>query len=232
MRTAMIFALLFFIGCGATNTAPTEQSATSSSTETKRTANGTTASGNAKAKVNNRPEVPADAFDNVADAVSALTLATDAQFDEERYRATEWLVMQKDAAVAPLAEEVKETSANPRSQIVIARILGRIGTPAAAQELVVMTTAENHLGAINAIQQLGVIKPPSPDTIENLIRLLEHQDDRRRLEAVHALGKIGQPAAAASKQLVAIQNSQDNDTLRQAARRALEKVDPRKTLAD
>lgn len=228
MRPAMMFAVLFFVGCEATNVAPSATSTTPNSSA-KKSAEGTA---KAKPKVNNRPKVKADAFDSVPAAISALTLATDAQFDEDRYQATEWLVMQKDAAVAALAEEVADSSTSARSQIVIARILGRIGTPEAARKLVVMTSAESHMGAVNAIQQLGTIKPSSPDTIEKLIGLLEHPDDRRRLEAVNALGKIGQPAAAASSQLVAIQNSQDNDALRQAARRALEKVDPRKTLAD
>ena len=232
MRSALMLAALFLIGCESSNVASSTSDSkpnTSVSKDGNRSGSPTT---KLKPKVNNRPEVAADAFDSVADAISALTLATDAQFDDERYKATEWLVMQKDVAVPPLSEAVSENSSSSRTQIVIARILGRIGTPAAAGELVKMTTAENSMGAINAIQQLGAMKPAGAEAIDQLVSLLDHQEERRRLEAVNALGNIGQPAAAASKRLVAIQNSQDSDSLRQAARRALEKVDPRKTLAD
>ena len=95
-----------------------------------------------------------------------------------------------------------------------------------------MANAEDQFGAINAIQGLGAIKPSSTGIVNALVKLLDHEDDRRRLEAVNALAMIGPEAASAGDRLIALQNSEDDDTLRKAARRALEAVKPRKTLVD
>ena len=231
MYRLLLVLPLLLIGCGTSSKPDASDPPTTSMNSDDQPVVTATSPSAVKPTVNNRPDVPSDAFSSVAEAISALTIATEAKTDEDRYRATEWLVNQGDAAVAPLAAELEDPRTGTRSQITVTRIIGRIGTVEAAAVLTKIANAENQMAAINAIQLLGQVTP-SADTVDALIKLLDHDDDRRRLESVKALGEIGEPASAAGEKLIALQNSRDNDALRRAARKSLEQVDPRRTLVD
>jgi HEAT repeat protein len=64
--------------------------------------------------------------------------------------------------------------------------------------------------------------------------LLDAEDERLRLEAILALGNIGPPARdICGDRLIGILNDMDeNETLRDAAKRALKNVNPRRQLTD
>jgi HEAT repeat protein len=79
-----------------------------------------------------------------------------------------------------------------------------------------------------AAKVLGNIGTQSPDVLPELLRLLQKDaDDRVRIEAARALGKIGAAAASASRSIASVLDDPDGgDTLRGAAAWALARVNP------
>jgi len=180
-----------------------------------------------------QPTVKADAFASIPEAVAKLREDAAASNREGWYEASQWLQMQKGAAVAPLQELLNDDQADIRAHIVAVRTLSGLGS---AAEPVLLATLRSHPSEkvqLNAIDQIGYLKPPSQTTIDELIGLLDHENDEFRRSAAVSLGAIGEPAAAAGDKLVAILNStEENDHLRSAAKNALKKVNPRKTFRD
>ena len=104
--------------------------------------------------------------------------------------------------------------------------------PKPAKPPVRTTFAEKLLG-LKAVESLGALKPADPKTVAVLISLMEDEDPMMRLTAIGALSRIGQPAKEAAARLRAILNNrQQSDTLRTAAKAALLEVDPRSQFTD
>lgn len=236
-KLAVVAAMILLVGCGP---AVSHKSAGKSSAK-----NGKPKKIVAKATVAPSPPAPppkkftvaADAYPGIPEALAALLLAAesagdgDEQTREERLKATGWLAMQKEAAVAPLAEKLSDESVGRAGKIVICRTLGQVG-PAAEAPLTAALESEEQLVRINAAEQLAIIKPTNESIIKTLIGLLDHEDPRTRERAIKSLGFIGPPAKDAKDPLLAILNSNADEGVRAEAKKALKSVNPRHTFKD
>jgi hypothetical protein len=177
--------------------------------------------------------VPADAYAGVDEAVQALGQAAIDSDRDVMLRADEWLLTQGAAAAEPLGRVLNDEQAHPAARIAATRTLRQVG-PAGKPPLIQALQAQSEQIQLNAIKGLGAIEPPDDEIIATITGLLDSTADRVRREAVFALANIG-PAAnqAATEKLIAIlNNTQENDTLRAAAKDALQKVNPRRTFMD
>ena len=90
---------------------------------------------------------------------------------------------------------------------------------------------------VKAIESLGRIQPPTKETIEKLVALLDEPDQDCRRAALMALSHVGPEAKSAAPDLVdkltgMLNDLKQDDTLRTAAHAALKKIDPRTKLAE
>jgi HEAT repeat protein len=111
------------------------------------------------------------------------------------------------------------------------------GTPDAVRDAVAALLSASRLRAAatsagafqaEAAKVLGNIGTQSPAVLPELLRLLQKDaDDRVRIEAARALGKIGEGAASASRAIAAVlDDPHGGETVRGAAAWALARVDP------
>lgn len=181
--------------------------------------------------------VPADAYPGITEALNSLILA--AESDEgnetadrdERFRASAWLAMQKDAAIAPLTEKLEDDGVGVGTKIMICRTLGQMG-PAAEDSLTSALESDEQLVRINAAEQLAIIKPTTAGIVNTLIGLIDHEDPRTAERAIKSLAHLGPSAKASKDRLLEVLNSNADEGLRGEAKRALTKVNPRKTFQD
>lgn len=228
MKTVTILALaLFLLGCSPQTSRQAKKSgkikpAASKSSKPKR-----------EAKPKPSLTVDADSFAGIPEAVSALTEAAEGSKNDELIRADRWLVMQGGATIEPLARVLNDEQAHLAARIAASRVLRRLGSnakPALKHAL----ASESKLVRLNAVESLSHVRPTDSDIIQTLLDLMGDEDERVRLEAILALARIGLPAKdKCAERLVAILNDEnEEETIRDAAKRTLKKVNPRRSLAD
>lgn len=236
-KFAAISLLLLLAACGPANSQKSPGKSSVKHGQPKKSAAKTKSETAPVAPEPKKLTVAADAYPGIPDAIAALLSAAESAQDgdkathEERLRATAWLAQQKEAAVSPLAEKLADESVGLAGKIVICRTLGQVG-PAAEGTLTEALESDEHLVRINAAEQLAIIKPTSASIVKTLIDLLDHEDSRLRERAIKSLAFIGPPAKEAQPRLQAILNSDADENLRGEARRALAKVNPRRTFKD
>lgn len=174
-------------------------------------------------------EVPADAFASVDQAVEALVRAAQQRDSQQRLRASGWLARQGAAAVPALRGVLDDQQADTAAKIAACRALGRIGGPA-TETLIAQLDDSEQLVRINALDQLPHIRPPTRQIVEVLIGALDHDDPRMRQQAIRGLAILGPTAKDAAPRLQEILNAREDEALRSEAKKALEQVDPRRTL--
>jgi HEAT repeat protein len=226
MRNLMLLAVaMLFVGCDAT---PAEQSSNSPTRQTTPK----------KSPAAQRPAPPpvvtvsADAFPNVAGAMDALNTARAANKTDEYLKAQAWLVMQGPTAVAPLSEMLKDEGTDLALRVLACRILAQLG-PSAGPVLLEHLNSETQNVRVESFKALGAIKPTDPKIVQALIDLMNNAGDvPTQVLAIQALTQIGEPAAAAAPRLLEILNSNSDEKLRDAAKPALKKINPRHTFQD
>ena len=178
-------------------------------------------------------EVPRDAYKSVAEAIEALLKAAKASDTPAFERAETWLVRQGEPAVDPLAQILNDEQADMAQRIAVCRPLRKLGPPATPVFKQALESP-SQLVQLNAIKGLGLIRPAGADAIGTLGGLLDAEQERVRREAILALANIGPPAeeACAGRLIAILNDTQENETLRDAAKRALENVSPRRSFAD
>lgn len=235
---AAVGLMLILVGCGPVVVQKSPGKAGSKS-KPKKPAINTTAQASDPVPPPKKFTVAADAYPGIPEAIAALLRAAESAESgeaddatrEERLKATGWLAMQKEAAVAPLAENLADETVSVGSKIYICRALGQVGPPAEAALTEALKSDEQRV-RINAAEQLAIIKPTSPSIVQTLIGLLKHEDPRLRERAIKSLDFIGPPAIAAKDPLLAILNSNADEGQRALARKALASVNPRHTFKD
>lgn len=228
MKTGTILALtVILFGCGP----PTNRQAKTAG------ANKAAASKPARPKpaVKPRPNLSVDAssFAGIPEAIHSLAEAAKNNKTDELIRADKWLAMQGQAAVEPLANVVIDEQAHLAARIAACRVLRRLGSnakPALKQAL----RSETKQMRLNAIEALGMVRPTDPDIIQTLLDLMGSEDERVRLEAILSLSRIGPPAKdlCVDKLIAVLNDENENETIRDAAKRALKKVNPRHSFTD
>jgi HEAT repeat protein len=179
------------------------------------------------------PQVAADAFPNLDAAVEALKSAAKASDTEAFVRAEQWIVMQGDAGVGPLGQILNDQQADLEHRIAVCRTLRRLGPKAKTPFQQALGDASEQI-QLNAIKGLGLIEPTDPEIIKTLQGYLDHKEPRFRTEALFALANVGPPAQkAVEKKLISMFNDmKENDTVRGAAKKALDEVARRRTFVD
>ena len=179
------------------------------------------------------PRVTPDAFASLDAAIESLKSAAKASDTEAFVRAEQWIVMQGDAGIGPLGQILNDPQADLEHRIAVCRTLRRLGPKANAPFQQALGDASQQI-QLNAIKGLGLIEPTDPEIIRTLQGYLKHKEPRFRTEALFALANVGPPAQqAVEKKLISMLNDmQENETVRGAAKKALEEVAPRRTFVD
>ncbi|MBC8869567.1 MAG: HEAT repeat domain-containing protein [Planctomycetes bacterium] len=177
--------------------------------------------------------VEPDSFAGIPEAINALADAAKNGDDDKLLQATKWLMIEGDAAVDPLAQVLNDEQADLAPRIAVCRTLRELGSKA-KPALIQALGSESKQLQLNAIKALGLVRPADRDTVQTLMDLLDSDDERLQLEAILALGNIGPPAKdMCGERLVGILNdAEENGTLRDAAKRALKNINPRRKFTD
>lgn len=179
-----------------------------------------------------RPQVAADAYGSIAEAVDELLESTKTNNLARQDRAVAWLSGRGDPAIDPLANILGSSDHSEAARIVACQVLSKLG-PGARPALLQATGGDARMVRVSATRRLGMIRPSDQQTVDRLVTLLGHEDPQTRRAAVQSLGSIGTSADAAIDPLVEIYNNKKNtDLLRNDAVQALKKINPRKDFTD
>lgn len=172
---------------------------------------------------------PPRSFSSIDEAIGVLCEAAETRDSQARLQASDWLARQGAAALPRLQVVLEDDQADTAARIAVCRVLGRLGPPA-LEVLCGQLDSDDQMVRLNALSQLPHLQPVTPDVVSALIGVLDHEDMRMRARAVQGLGSLGQRAEAAAPRLQQILNSKQDDQLRREAKKALQQVDPRRTL--
>ena len=179
-----------------------------------------------------RPQVAADAYGSIAEAVDELLESTKTNNLAKQDRAVAWLSSRGTPAIDPLANILGSSDHSEAARVVACQALSKLG-PGARPALLQATDDDARMVRVSATRRLGLIKPSDQQTVDRLVTLLGHEDPQTRRAAVQSLGSIGTSADAAIDPLVEIYNNKKNtDLLRNDAVQALKKINPRKDFTD
>ena len=220
-RVIFLLAALTFIGCGASD----------DGTNTASNNSGTPANADPQPDRIDPPDEAPISFNSVEEAIEGLKTAAGDQ--KVLAAAISWLSSHGDVAIVPLVAEMNNESGDLQTRVYACAALGSIGA-AAEKELIAALDSSTPQIRYRASKGLGQIKPSTRPIILKLVELMKHEDVNTRKEAVLALEKIGTAAELiATEPLIAmLNNEQENETVRDAAKRALKSVNPRRTFQD
>ena len=180
------------------------------------------------------PKVDQDAYANVDAAMAAveeLVKNQDEKTGQELLKVETWLQMQGDRIAPELAAKIKDTAGPLPTRITACRVLMKLGPAVATPVLLEAMASEPRELRVKAIECLGRLKPTSQEIVDKIISLIDDPDYEQRKAALGALANIGKPAGQAKDRLQAILNdTQEDETIRSLAKKALEAIDPRKGL--
>lgn len=228
MKSVTILALsLLLLGCGPQSNREAQKSST------KKPAAGRQTKSKPVAKPKPTLTVEADSFAGIPEAIEALAEAAKSGKKDEMIQADKWLEMQGQAALEPLANVVTDEQAHLAPRIAACRVLRRLG-PNAKPALKQALGSESQQMRLNAIESLSLVRPTDKDIIQTLMGLVDGEDERARLHAIQALARIGPQAEdmCADKLVTILNDEKENEAIRDAAKRALKKVNPRRTFTD
>ncbi len=179
------------------------------------------------------PKVEQNAFAGVDEALAAVPVLVNSSRDDkgmELIKVEKWLAMQGDAIVPELTQKLQDSEGDLTIRVTVCRVLMKLGK-AGVPPLLEATAAEPKQVRVKAIECLGRIKPPTPEIVDKVISLIDDADYDQRKAALGALASLGKPAAKAKDRLQEILNDTNEDeTIRSLAKKALKDVDPRKGL--
>ena len=221
IRFAFACCVLCTIGCGSEPAGNTGSNTTGNSSPTSK---------NVASSGKSLAEVSPTAFADIDTAINVLMTTED---NAEAGKAIQWLGMQKATAVQPLAAIMNDADSPPKNRNYACKALGVVGAPA-GEVLLEALNSNDDLIRVNAAKELGRIKPSNEKTMKALVGLLNHEDWKTRLNALKGLTSIGPSAKPlAEESLLAIANSTEEiNTVRTEAKRALKIICPRRTFND
>jgi len=169
-------------------------------------------------------------FDSTRDALAALTIAYSENQAREVREIEPWFSKHKETALPELSGLVTSDDTPLDQRLIGCRALARLGTDSVSV-LMELTSHKTDQLRYRAAESLGMISPSSERHVDALIELLQGEDSRLKGYAVRALSNAGPIAKRAVPDLVAILNDRtQNEALRNDAKAALVKIDPRRGL--
>ncbi|MCU0880771.1 MAG: HEAT repeat domain-containing protein [Pirellulaceae bacterium] len=159
-------------------------------------------------------------------------LASEPNAGPQRMQVERWFHEQGDRIAPELAAKLADAEADAATRMAACRVLARLG-PTARPALLAACDGPPGPVRIKAIESLGRLQPADTATIAKLITLVDDDDRDVRRVAIFGLKNVGPPAKEAAPRLQAILNDvNEEETIRAAAKDALKSVDPRRTLVD
>ncbi len=148
-------------------------------------------------------------FSDIDDAWTVLMEAVGK--DNDQYSAAlAWLASKGQPVVERMTAIMNDTTAGATQRLGGCVVLGKMG--AAARPQIIQAALSSDLSAVRkrAAESLGQIKPPTRETVDTLVIMLDEEKDELVLRhAIQALGKIGEPAKAAAVKLKAMLENPD-----------------------
>lgn len=172
------------------------------------------------------PPEPKKVFSDLNEALSVLHDSAVSRDSAQVIAAGNWISAQGSEAIDPLVDVINDETMPIRFRNAACRPLKLIGAPA-QQALIEITYSEEPYTRRKATSALGDIEPVTPEVVDRLIELIDHEDEPTQFEAVRAIGDIGEEASAAAVRLDEFRRSLPEGRLRQQAYDALHKVEPR-----
>ncbi len=220
MRLLFLLALLIpLTGCGETEVPEEENEDTVSEAEP---------------VAPQKPKVPpiVETFDNIEHALTVLQEATKGKEREQQRAAFNWLIKEKEAAVPATSALLEDPNADLGCRIIACKALEQMG-PDAYPAIFRMLKSDDPRIKMNAVQALGRIKPATSEAVDALIGFLHDESPQVCRLAAISLMQIGPGAKRAGPALLKILSDEDSDpSLRDAAKRALTSVAPRRKFFD
>lgn len=164
-------------------------------------------------------------------------LSNDPNAGPQRMQVERWFNEQGDRIAPELAARLTDTEADAATRMAACRVLARMG-PIARPALLAACDGPPGPVRIKAIESLGRLKLAEGEsadaaTIAKLIALVDDEDREVRRVAIAGLKNVGPPAKEATARLQAILNDvNEEETIRAAAKEALKSINPRRTLVD
>ena len=168
-------------------------------------------------------------FSDIDDAWTVLMEAVGK--DNDQYSAAlAWLASKGQPVVERMTAIMNDTTAGATQRLGGCIVLGKVG--AAARPQIIQAALSSDLGEVRkrAAEELGQMKPPTRETVDTLVIMLDKEEDELVLRhAIKALGKIGEPAKAAVAKLEAmLENPDGHDRLTLVdVNSAIKEINPR-----
>lgn len=169
-------------------------------------------------------------FPDAAEALSALTDAYQRNQARDVKEIEEWLRENGAPSVAELSRAARSEETPIEQRITACRALAKLGNDSIP---VLMELTEHSIDQLRyrAAESLSYMSPSSQRLVEALEQLLQREDVRLRSYAVRGLGNAEGLAKHLVPDLTKILNDySQNDSLRNEAKAALKKIDPRRGL--
>lgn len=179
--------------------------------------------------------LPADRFDSVEAAITAMKEYIDKNETNRMARVGEWLATHRAVeAVAPLAALLNDGEAPEPQRLAATVALGKLGRPAFEALLAAGGSDAPQRVRLNAIKQLAMIKPLPAEAYERLVGWSGKDESVPiRVIAIQTLKAMGTQAGAAGPMLQEmLNNTSEDEQVRAAAQDALKAVNPRRTFVD
>lgn len=174
--------------------------------------------------------VEAASFENTEAAFAALVQARADKKLEEQEKAVGWLFKKGNEAFEHCEAVSRDTAQAVPSRVAACTVLAEFGQRAIPVLIELTRDAEQQV-VMSAVERVSLIKPPTKEIVDRYIELLGNDDWKIQLVTAQASRRLGIQGGRTGDQLESIlQDDKNHQILRDAARKALRSVDPRRTL--
>ncbi|HEV7279318.1 MAG TPA: HEAT repeat domain-containing protein [Pirellulaceae bacterium] len=179
-----------------------------------------------------RPKRPPLALTSVDQALGEMISAVEERRSRDYQAASEYLRIQGEETIAAVESRLAAGGLSAPAEIALVRQLASAGEAALPQLEKLADPSQKEIVRLNAIEQIGAVRPVTPRATEFLRARLREGQPRDRTEALKALEKQGASSAEFAEELRQIMESDAPETLRIQAKKSLDRVVPRRTFED
>lgn len=174
--------------------------------------------------------VDAASFESTEAAFEALVTARAEKKLDDQEQAVGWL-FKKGAEAFQYCEAIcRDTQQATPSRVAACNVLAEFGQQAIPVLLELTRDSEQQV-VMSAVERVSLVKPPTKEIVDRYIELLDSEDWKIQLVTAQATRRLGVQGGRAADQLeVILQDDKNHQLLRDAARKALRSVNPRRTL--
>ncbi len=174
--------------------------------------------------------VDAASFESTEAAFEALVTARAEKKLDDQEQAVGWL-FKKGAEAFQYCEAIcRDTQQATPSRVAACNVLAEFGQQAIPVLLELTRDSEQQV-VMSAVERVSLVKPPTKEIVDRYIELLDSEDWKIQLVTAQATRRLGVQGGRTADQLeVILQDDKNHQLLRDAARKALRSVNPRRTL--